>query len=101
MNWFVHDPLIIKLKFMSLFYANGHSDSFREWSLLSTQRYSVRCQAVLKKLDIFESSRSTFMDSSNNHGLLKRIFDQGKLLCPIFKVSFFFIKLSERHIRVK
>lgn len=28
MNWFVHDPLIIKLKFMSLFYANGHSDSF-------------------------------------------------------------------------
>lgn len=28
MNWFVHDPLIIKLKFMSLFYANGLSDSF-------------------------------------------------------------------------
>lgn len=28
MNSFVHDPLIIKLKFMSLFYANGLSDSF-------------------------------------------------------------------------
>lgn len=28
MNWFVHDPFIIKLKFMSLFYANGLSDSF-------------------------------------------------------------------------
>lgn len=28
MNWFVDDPLITILKFMSLFYANGISDSF-------------------------------------------------------------------------
>lgn len=40
----------------------------------------VRCHAVLKKVDIFKSLRSTSMDSSNSHGLMKRIFGQGKLL---------------------
>lgn len=42
MNWFINDPLITKLKFMSLFYANGIKQrQILQWSLLCTQRYSV------------------------------------------------------------